>query len=185
MNYVCAWCSKPLCVSAGKAAAGEGTSHGICDECALTFVGIRRLQVAEILKRVSAPVLVMASGLRVVGANPAAGVVFGKKPEAIEGQLQGEVLDCVGACSPGGCGKSAICPACVLRQTVEATSRDGVSRHGLLSRHRVRHGNLESGLQFRFSTAKAGDTVVVNLDHPVAAQAASMAPAPAETRGSC
>jgi PAS domain-containing protein len=168
MNYVCAWCSKPLNVPASEVAPEAGTSHGICDDCSLTFVGIRRLQVGALLSRVSAPVMVMTPDYRVTGANPEAAALLGKTPETVEGPLLGDTIDCVGACTPGGCGRSSICPACVFRRSVEATARDGVSRHGLLSRHRVRRGDLEKTLQFRFSTAKIGDTVVANLEQPAA-----------------
>ena len=166
MNCICAWCSKTLRAAASEELSEGGTSHGICDECALTFVGIRRLQISELLKHVSVPVLVLSADCRVAGANPEAGELFEQKPETLVGRLPGEVIDCIGASTPGGCGHSVICPACELRRTVEATARDGISRRGLLSRHRVRRGNVESRLQFCFSTARVGEKVVVNLDHP-------------------
>ena len=166
MNCICAWCSKTLRAAGSEAPSDERMSHGICDECALTFVGIRRLRIGELLKHVSVPVLVLSADCRVAGANPEAGELFEKHPETFLGRLPGEVIDCIGACTPGGCGHSVICPACELRRTVEATARDGIPRRGLLSQHRVPRGNVESQLQFRFSTASVGEKVVVNLDHP-------------------
>lgn len=171
MNYVCAWCSKLLDVPAGQVSPEEGTSHGICDDCSLTFIGIRKVPLEQLVNRVSVPVMVIASDCRIAGANPAVAALLGKTPEAIAGRLPGEAIDCVGACMPGGCGHSEICPACVFRRNVEATAQDGISRHGLLSRHRMQRGELEKTLQFRFSTAKIGDAVVANLDHPAAGEA--------------
>ena len=67
------------------------------------------------------PVLVIDHNIRVQAANEPACRLLSKNHFQIQGHAPGEVIQCVHAEEPGGCGQTVHCLSCVLRQTVTHT----------------------------------------------------------------
>jgi hypothetical protein len=137
-------------------------SHGICKECGITFrtgtgVGLRRF-----LNSTDVPVLATNDDARVLSANTAALSALGKTAEAIQNQHAGVIIEC-GRLGEG-CGQSADCSSCKLREAIRATHRDGRARNGLVSTHSFKSNKLSEKLRFAFSTAKMGDVVVLAIE---------------------
>ena len=72
-----------------------------------------------ILDAIPSPVFVVDPDVRIITYNAAGGRVLNQEPELIFRQRGGDVLHCVHATeTPGGCGRSASCGECVIRNSV-------------------------------------------------------------------
>lgn len=70
------------------------------------------------------PVFVVDEDVSILEYNSAAAALIGGSKRAVLQRKGGEVLHCVHAAeTPRGCGHSKACPACVIRNSVNAASR--------------------------------------------------------------
>ena len=83
---------------------GRDITHGICDACMEKCFPDDGEAMREFLDRIDAPVLMMQSEPMVRLANKRARDILGKDLPDIEGHTNGDVIDCVHAGEPGGCG---------------------------------------------------------------------------------
>jgi hypothetical protein len=79
----------------------------------------------EFLDELKAPVLVVGDNVRVIAANAAARKMLSKEQLEICGDLGGEVIGCVHAREPGGCGQTVHCQSCTIRASVTQTLQTG------------------------------------------------------------
>ncbi|MFZ0004366.1 MAG: hypothetical protein WCC86_07320 [Methanoregula sp.] len=111
-----------------------------------------------------APVLLVDGDANVLAANTLA-TVAAKKPVALmKEKLCGDVLECINACLPEGCGKTANCPDCVIRSSVIETYTSGkeiTRRSAMLIRN---ENGTKVKENFLVSTRKDGDAVLLRLE---------------------
>ncbi|MEY2668522.1 MAG: hypothetical protein RJA59_1160 [Pseudomonadota bacterium] len=121
-----------------------------------------------IFEEYPAPTLIVDGDVRVLRANRAARAALG--PAGGEGILfrrGGDVLHCLQAEGPGGCGRQPGCPDCVIRGAVtQALSSGRVQRrHAVLS---ARHGERLDDLSVLVNAAPvehgAGKVVVLTIE---------------------
>lgn len=124
MKTVCAWCRCEIAPEVGSGTPVLVT-HGICARCADLLERFDQLQMGTLLERLDQPVLCVDDDVRVVFGNRAAAEALGRDPEALRGRLAGEVIECVHAHEPGGCGHTGSCASCVIRGSVGTTWRTG------------------------------------------------------------
>jgi transcriptional regulator with PAS, ATPase and Fis domain len=98
----------------------------MCKECYNHYKDqIKGLSLDKFLDRFEAPLLVVDKDGRIVAANKMIENIMSRSRRDIFGLLGGEVMECVYARLPEGCGKTAHCLACSIRNTVMAAMESG------------------------------------------------------------
>lgn len=125
MRVVCSYCQKDL---GRKPPLGDGgVTHAMCRECDAYFAAQwSGMSFEQYVARFDFPVvLVEGEAGRVVAMNQPACRFLGRSPREVVGLLGGEAMECAYARLPGGCGKTAHCAACAIRNSVTETHRTG------------------------------------------------------------
>jgi hypothetical protein len=104
VKVVCAWCGNVL---SGPEDGGP-VSHGICGSCAVS-IRFRREPLDEFLDRLARPVRAVDAEVHVLGANANALALVQGDLSTVVGRRTGNVLSCVHASQPGGCGQTVHC----------------------------------------------------------------------------
>ena len=101
---------------------------------------------------------------RVLGANRTAGVMVHLDPADMKGKLSGDVLSCVYAELPGGCGRTMHCTGCAIRRAVAHTRATGesIKADHAFSHRRGPDGPLQ--LACLVSTERLGPMVLVEIE---------------------
>jgi nitrogen fixation/metabolism regulation signal transduction histidine kinase len=118
----------------------------------------------EFLDGLGVPVLVVDGEGAVQTANMQARGILGKDLPEIEGSPGGNVIECVNASSPEGCGNTIHCKACTIRQTVMDTFATGRGRSRLPAYPDIKTSSGPRRLRFQISTEKVRDVVLLRLD---------------------
>ena len=156
---ICAWCGAIL-----KPSEPSFVTHGMCPKCQVAFVGgPGPVSLREYIGKFEFPIILVNSNVELIEANQRALEFFGKERDEIEGQLGGEVMECIHARRPGGCGKTVHCKACAIRNSVKATHETG---RPLIDVESYQEIMTEDGLKrvhLRISTAKTADSVLLKI----------------------
>jgi len=168
MKVVCAWCSKLI-----KPGADTGeVSHGICASCARFFFGkeIPGRTLEMFLDELPVPVLVVDGDGEILAINHRAQAVTGREPRDLPGLRAGDMIACVNAEGPGGCGRAEGCLGCVVRDAIEGTYASGAPREQVTAQKDVSTPSGVRSARFRIATRKLGQTVLLRIDEvgPVA-----------------
>lgn len=159
MIVICAWCNKTL--SAGR--PDDAVSHGICPECAELLLGQPRLTLDQLLEQFDTPVIALDADITALCANQAAEMILGTRSDLIKGKLMGEVIECIHAQNPEGCGRTIHCSGCVIRRMVMETHQDGRPRASVEANQLVRRAGEVTSERYRISTRKIGDAVLLTI----------------------
>ena len=161
MKTICSFCNT---IISEKPSSDKGANHGICESCFQKILSEFGFNLKKFLDMLDAPVFLVDSDGIVLAANTLA-TVSAKKPVALmKGKLCGDVLGCINTCLPQGCGKTANCPDCVIRSSVEETYNTGkeiTRRSAMLIRNENSKKVKES---FLVSTRKDGNAVLLRLE---------------------
>jgi PAS domain-containing protein len=171
VHVVCSYCRKDM---GRKPPLNDGSlTHAMCRECDAYFAEQwRGLSFGDYVERFPYPVVLVEAEGRVVAMNRPACGFLGRDPREVVGLLGGEAMECAYARLPGGCGKTAHCAACAIRNTVTATHRTGRLQVRVPATLRRRDGSAHDLL---VSTTLEGQVVKVVIElAPVPAR-----PAPA------
>jgi hypothetical protein len=160
MIVICAWCNQTL--SAGQ--PGDAVSHGICPECANLLLRQRRFTLEQLLEQFDMPVIALDADATALCANRAAARTLATKADLIKGKLMGDVIECIHAESPEGCGRTIHCSGCTIRRMVTATHQDGRSRRGVKANQSVRRAGEATSVRYWISTRKIGDVVLLTIE---------------------
>lgn len=110
------------CTFCGKELSDENNNRGFCNDCLNEIMKDSQRFKNEILDKLDLPVLVFNRKTTTVeNANQKLLNFVNKSLNDIRGSLGGNVLDCIYASKPGGCGKTEFCPGCPIRDIVEKT----------------------------------------------------------------
>ncbi len=145
-----------VCQSAFEAASDDpAITQGICLQCSEGFVAPAPvIALSELLNQIEVPVLLMDDDVRVAGYNRAAHALLGGQHHNLSGRLAGEVIECVNARLPGGCGQTENCKGCALRHAITTTHQTGQNKHNILAKQ----------LDMLISTEKVGRFVLLRID---------------------
>lgn len=161
MKTVCSFCN--TIIKPGET-PDDPVSHGVCKPCYDRILAIHRFDIRKFLDQLDAPVFLVDRDVNVLAANALA-IAAVKKPVAlVNGNICGKVMECINARLPGGCGKTAACPDCTIRNSVNETWATGhvVDRRPATISRRIR--NAEERVHFLVSTRKDGDIVLLRLE---------------------
>lgn len=164
MRRICAWCQTGLGEVESEADSENTITHGICPSCTTRLSSERGEHLQEFLDRLGVPVLLVESDVRVLTANKPARELLGKGLGEIEGRRGGEVIECVHASEPGGCGQTAHCKACTIRKTVLETFETGKSCLHVQAYPDIQFGQEVKTMSLEISTEKVADVVLLRID---------------------
>jgi len=139
-------------------------SHGICDRCLTAQLLELSEPLPAFLDRLRAPVLVVDDDVGVLTANASACLLLGRSRESMRGYRGGDLIECVHARKPGGCGLQACCASCTIRRSVTETHETGAPVVGRPAFPDVQQGQQTVTVTMRISTEKAGDCVLLRID---------------------
>ena len=124
MKVICSYCRKRI--GEKEPINDDSVSHGMCQECYDYYKEqVNGLPLDKFLDRFEVPLLVVDKNVRIVATNKMFENLTGRSHRDVFGLLGGEVMECVYARLPEGCGRTAHCLACSIRNTVMATMESG------------------------------------------------------------
>jgi hypothetical protein len=161
MPSVCAWCK---CLLSDAEVDLGLVSHGICQSCRLD-VEYRRQPLNSFLNALPAAVMAVDGDGAVVDGNHKLLEMVGRAGCDVLNRLGGEVISCVYADLPGGCGRTVHCIGCTIRGAVNETRASGEARSGVpaFAYTRMPDGQVVK-LQMEISTEPVGDLVLLRVD---------------------
>jgi hypothetical protein len=162
MRRVCAWCKKDMGTKEDSS-GNDIITHGICPECE-KLVEFETVKTRSILDGFDKPILLLNGEARCVMANKAVSKAVGKKVDSIEGYFCGDVICCVNASEPGGCGETEHCSGCTIRNTVEDTFKTGKSHLKVQAYQFIQTKKGVEKKEFFVSTEKQGNKVLLRID---------------------
>jgi hypothetical protein len=166
MQSVCAWCRAPLHGDVGDPGP---VSHGICTSCLVRFQ-YRPQPFEAFLETLGGPVMAVDAEGRVLASNHSLRGMVGKQQSDVLGRLGGEVISCIYSELPGGCGRTAHCLGCSIRNAVNETRESGQPKVRIPAFAYVRtpDGGMAK-LLLHISTECAGALVMLRVDDAEAA----------------
>lgn len=169
MIIVCAWCGQKIGDKPDQdGGSSDEITHGICPSCKEQLFSDRQRTLDNFLNTLDEPVLVINPQGEVELANNSALKFLGKKLEAVSGFKGGDVMECVYARLPEGCGNTSHCVACTIRHNVMETFRTGQSLRQVPAFLKRDTRNSIHTINFLISTEKVGDVVLLRIDEVLA-----------------
>ena len=162
MKTICSFCN--TVISHGTS-ADDPVSHGVCKSCYTKILTKHGFNLRKYLEMLEAPVFLVDDDVNVLAANTLAVAVIKKPIEKTEGQLCGNVLECINAFLPEGCGKTPSCPDCTIRTSVNETYKTGtqITRHPAVI-IRKNENSQEETAHLLISTRKDNGVVLLQLE---------------------
>ncbi|MBI3565198.1 MAG: PAS domain-containing protein [Elusimicrobia bacterium] len=162
---VCAWCRKTLGTSEEEFRGSFPVTHGICPECSARLLeSVSLSAVREFLESLGAPVLLVDDDVRVLVANTAACDLLGRERSEVERLKGGDVIQCVHADLPGGCGQSVHCRSCTIRNSVRKTFETGLPVRRAPAYPDVYLRDGVKTLSLRVSTERVGGAILLRIE---------------------
>ncbi len=161
MKHICAWCQKDL----GDAPGPSGLiTHGICKTCSDNFLNDKSDSFQTFINSFHFPIVVVDSTGHVIKVNTPACELNCNAEHETKNSLPGEVINCVNAFEPGGCGKTIHCYTCTLRQSINQTFETGSCLRNVPAYKDVFVGENQQPVRFLITTEKIHDRVLVRID---------------------
>lgn len=164
MKRVCSWCRKDLGPAGSELGTEDAITHGICGNCAKRLCSGTGESLQAFLDRLGVPVLLMEMEPRVRTANKDACVLLGKSLPEIQGQMGGDVIECIHAKNPGGCGQQVHCKSCTIRNCVLETFTTGKSFVRIPAYPDIQLFGETKTMRFLVSTERVGNVVLLRID---------------------
>jgi hypothetical protein len=122
------------------------------------------MDIRQFLNLLDVPVFLVDDDANILGANTLAIAAVEKTIEQVRGKLCGNVLECINACLPDGCGKTEFCPDCTIREAVTGTYKTGcpVTRRPAVFRKRKK--GADETISLLVSTRKEERIVLLRLE---------------------
>ncbi len=142
----------------------------LCPDCGDAFIAeYGGVSLSEYLDRFEEPLMVLNEEMRVVACNK-------KGREEVDttgirplGLLSGDFMHCRNSSSGGGCGLTANCLKCAIRNTVTNTLRTGNPLKKVTAFFSSANDRENPVKEWSLSTRKVGETVHLSLRRPAMA----------------
>ena len=161
MKTICAFCNA---VIKEDASADGHVSHGVCKACYRRILTEYGFNLQKYLDLLNAPVFLVDSDANVLAANTLAIGSVKKPVEQIKGKLCGDVLECINAFLPEGCGKTAHCPDCTIRSSVDETYATGNQITRRPATVTLKKNGSQVTEHLLVSTRKEGNIILLRLE---------------------
>ena len=160
MKVICSYCRKKM--GEKKPFNDNSVSHSMCQECYDYYKGqINGLSLDKYLDKFEAPVLIVDEDGRIVAANKMVETMTSRSHRDVFGLLGGEVMECVYARLPEGCGQTVHCVACTIRNTVMAAMESGEPQKHIP----VKLQQAQSEIKMVITTEKIGSLVRIVIEN--------------------
>lgn len=163
MQTKCAWCKSTIIESSDENNE-RPVSHGICNSCAHKMFADMAETMNDYLNRLPMPILVIDGNDQVVAANAKALEKTDLRPVENSRLRAGDVIECVHAIQPEGCGKTIHCRACILRRTILHTHKTGLPCSKVPASNDLQFLDKVETANYLISTEKVGELVVVKIE---------------------
>ena len=163
MRRVCGWCRKNL-DPATKYNSDSPVTHGICSSCALKITTGTPRSVGDMLDLVTEPVFLLDGDGVLHAANRSGCRLVDKEPDAMVDRLLGDIIECVNAGLPGGCGKTVHCTMCTLRNTLIETLETGQGTADVPATRNVNAPEGERPVHFLISTEQVDGHILMKIE---------------------
>ncbi len=164
IRHLCANCQVELRPAEQLDDKQEQISHGLCPACMAKVMSRLGQSLKEYLNEFSEPVLVLDKYSLVITTNNAGERVLGKNVPELTGYLGGDVLGCLHAKEPGGCGATLHCLSCVIRNTVKDTYQTGCEHQNVPACMDIDTISGPRKKSYNISTEKVDDLVLLKLE---------------------
>ena len=164
MKRICAWCETEMMDVESAVNPADAITHGLCRSCAEKISVRKSESVMEFLDRLDVPILLAGPEPKILTANKPAQKLLGKGLAEIEGRRGGEVIECLYAKTPEGCGGDSHCKSCTIRNTVMETFRTGESFLDVKAFPDIQVGNKSKTMSMKISTEKVANVVLLRID---------------------
>lgn len=161
MKTLCSFCN--TVISHGTS-PDDPVSHGVCNSCYTKIMTGYGFNLQKFLNMLDAPVFLVDEDVNVLAANTLASAVIKKPIETIQGQICGNVLECINAFLPEGCGKTHDCPDCTIRNSVNETYKTGTPINHRPATISQKTGETENTSHLLISTRKDNGIVLLQLE---------------------
>ncbi|MBD3167504.1 hypothetical protein GF324_12965 [bacterium] len=162
---ICAWCGTALHDEPAGIADHYTITHGICEECRLQLFMDNPKAYDQFLDSLNAPILAVNREGEVMGASgEACGFLQVDHPDRMRELPGGEVMQCIYADEPGGCGNTIHCKACTIRNNVTYTLETGNSLHEVPAFLYMDNGEGRQKTEFLISTELMDPFVLLRID---------------------
>ncbi len=121
------------------------------------------VSLKEFINEFGFPVVLVNSNVELIDANQEALRFVGKDLDQIKGQLGGEVLECIYAAEPGGCGNTVCCKACTIRNSVNSTHHTGKPLVDVDAYQDIMTKDGLRRVHLKISTVKSADSVLLKI----------------------
>lgn len=179
-NVKCLACGSRVSIDDDADVAEGQDVYIICEDCAADG----ELEPSEALLGVLADrkeaVLAFDQGLRVVAGTEPIAEVFGDLVQELRGLAPGDIIQCMRAVTPAGCGGTPLCRTCELRGALTATFDSGRPVAAVTATRRVMTAEGLRSLILTFTTERVGDSVLMTVTHSTLAPPVRRAKAPAD-----
>lgn len=163
LRVICCYCREEIGRKPCAPLLAGQDSHGVCNECLPRLVNDFGIPMRDFLDALQIPMLIVKADCRVLAANHAAELWLSQGSLQMGGCLSGDVLRCIHASEPGGCGGTSHCQSCVIRTTITRTQQTGQSFANVPAHADVHSPNGTRTLSFYISTERQGDCVVLRV----------------------
>ena len=164
MKTICAWCSVELSKLGPDTEWEQEVSHGMCELCSEKLCMENPAKMKEFLDKLEAPVLVIDSDGVALSCNEMAMQALNKPLDEVSGERGGDVMNCVFAKEPEGCGNTVHCKACTIRRLVMTTHETGRSTSKVPAYLYSPEQDDIRKIKFLLSTELVNSVVLLRLD---------------------
>jgi hypothetical protein len=161
MKTVCSFCNTIIHPGTSP---DDPVSHGICRPCYERILARHRFNARKYLDMFDAPVFLVDADANILEANSLARSSAARPVALVQNSPCGDILECINASLPRGCGKTEFCPDCTIRNSIISTYTTGIPvKDTPAVIDRFTNGKVDEG-NVLVSTRKDGDVVLLRLE---------------------
>jgi hypothetical protein len=166
MKVICAWCKKEITTLLEKAnlkVDNFPVSHGICDKCSKKVLGDNFKTVKEFLDGFQQQIMLVDNLNNSIVTNEAARKASGIQIYLNDSFKCGQIIGCLHAEEPQGCGATVHCSSCVIRKCILHTDKSGEPCIEVACPDEQFHkGDVH--VVHQISTEKVGNRILLKID---------------------
>jgi len=165
MKRICAWCHIELTSEPADQSKDLSSpiSHGICEKC-FNKVLYHEISIQSLIESIQLPILVVNPKGQVQTANKPALSIVNKTLKQVANQLGGNVMECIYAELPEGCGNTIHCSGCAIRQSVMKTFTSGQPVIGKIANNSLVTSAGIQQMKISITTELVGDIVLLQIN---------------------
>ena len=167
LKRICAWCGVDLGPEDGDGALEEAPiTHGMCLGCAAKMLSGESDFLQVLFDKMGIPVLMKGPHATLHAANKLSSQLLSKNYVPGEKKISGpgDLISCIYAAAPKGCGTDFHCKSCTIRNTVLETYQTGKPFIKVKAYPDVQFGVDAKTVCFEITTEKFGDFVLLRVD---------------------